>query len=60
LNHRNDSDRAIDEAVMKIVAQMPGGVYPDGMAYASDPQKTYVSDETGGTETVIDDRTNRG
>jgi YVTN family beta-propeller protein len=37
---------------------MPGGSYPDGMAYAPDTHKLYVSDETGETETVIDVRSN--
>ncbi|KAH0437579.1 hypothetical protein KCU90_g3761, partial [Aureobasidium melanogenum] len=37
---------------------MPGGIYPDGMAYAPDAHKLYVSDETGATETVIDVRSN--
>jgi YVTN family beta-propeller protein len=45
---------AIDEASLKITARMPGGVYPDGMAYAPEVRKLYVSDEHGGTETVID------
>jgi hypothetical protein len=50
---------AIGEGSLKIVARMPGGVYPDGMAYARDFHKLYVSDETGETETVIDVSTNR-
>jgi DNA-binding beta-propeller fold protein YncE len=50
---------AIDEATLKITARMQGGVYPDGMAYAPDTRKLYVSDETGGTETVIDTQSNR-
>jgi DNA-binding beta-propeller fold protein YncE len=50
---------AIDEATLKITARMPGGVYPDGIAYAAESGKLYVSDETGGTETVIDTRSNR-
>jgi YVTN family beta-propeller protein len=50
---------AIDETTLKITARIPGGVCPDGMAYAPDTRKLYVSDETGGTETVIDTQTNR-
>jgi len=49
---------AIDETTFKVTARMPGGVYPDGLAYASDVHKVYVSDEHGGTDTVIDVRTN--
>ncbi|CAM2172606.1 exported hypothetical protein [Paraburkholderia sacchari] len=50
---------AINEATLKITARMPGGIYPDGMAYAPYTRKLYVSDETGGTETVIDTQSNR-
>ena len=50
---------AIDENTLKVIARMPGGVYPDGMAYAPGEHKLYVSDETGKTETVIDVATNR-
>jgi DNA-binding beta-propeller fold protein YncE len=50
---------SIDAATYKITARMPGGVYPDGMAYAPDVHKLYVSDEHGGTDTVIDIRANR-
>jgi YVTN family beta-propeller protein len=37
---------------------MPGGVYPDGMAYAPEVHKLYVSDEHGNMDTVIDVNTN--
>ncbi len=50
---------AIDEERLAIVARIPGGTYPDGMAYAPDAHKLYVSDETGRTETVIDVLANR-
>lgn len=49
---------AIDEETLKITARTPGGVYPDGMAYATEARKLYVSDEHGDTETVIDVGTN--
>jgi YVTN family beta-propeller protein len=48
---------AIDESSLKITARMPGGVYPDGMAYAPTVHKLYVSDEHGDTDTVIDVKT---
>ncbi len=48
---------AIDENSLKITARMPGGVYPDGMAFAPLVHKLYVSDEHGGTDTVIDVKT---
>jgi YVTN family beta-propeller protein len=49
---------AIDEGTLKVTARAPGGVYPDGMAYAPEVHKLYVSDEHGGTDTVIDVRPN--
>jgi YVTN family beta-propeller protein len=49
---------AIDVATLGITARMPTGAYPDGMAYAPEAHKLYVSDETGGTVTVIDVRSN--
>jgi YVTN family beta-propeller protein len=49
---------AINEETLKVTARAPGGVYPDGMAYAPEAHKLYVSDEHGDTETVIDVRTN--
>jgi DNA-binding beta-propeller fold protein YncE len=45
---------AIDESTLKITARMPGGTYPDGLAYAPESHKVYVSDEHGGTDTVLD------
>jgi DNA-binding beta-propeller fold protein YncE len=49
---------AIDEKTLKISARMPGGVYPDGLAYSPEAHKVYVSDEHGGTDTVLDVLTN--
>ena len=49
---------AIDVATLKVSARTAGGMYPDGMGYAPEVQKLYVSDELGGTETVIDVRAN--
>src|SRR5215469_4177891 len=49
---------AISEETLKVTARASGGVYPDGMAYAPEVHKLYVSDEHGDTETVIDVRTN--
>jgi DNA-binding beta-propeller fold protein YncE len=45
--------------MLKIVARVPAGVYPDGMAYEPRSEHLFVSDEHGRTETVIDTRTNR-
>ena len=45
---------AIDDGTLEITARVPAGHYPDGMAYAPEVHKLYVSDEHGNTETVID------
>src|SRR5262249_48799580 len=47
---------AIDAASLQVVARAPGGAYPDGLAYDPDDGTLYISDESGGTETVIDAR----
>ena len=49
----------IDDQSLSIVARVPAGDYPDGIAYASKEDKIYVSDLHGRTETVIDARTNQ-
>ena len=50
---------AIDAASLKIVARISTSLHPDGLAYAPDVHKLYVSDEYGKTETVVDVRTNK-
>jgi YVTN family beta-propeller protein len=50
---------AIDSTSLKITARVPTGKYPDGLAYAPDVHKLYISDEEGKTETVIDVQTNK-
>jgi YVTN family beta-propeller protein len=50
---------AIDEKTLEVTARMPGGTYPDGLAYSPETHKVYVSDEHGGTDTVIDTLTNK-
>ena len=49
----------IDDQTLKVVARVPAGDYPDGVAYASKQGKIYVSDLHGKTDTVIDARTNQ-
>ena len=36
-----------------IVARTPAGVYPDGIAFDSGRREVFVSDESGGVETVV-------
>src|SRR5260370_4446142 len=49
----------IDDQTLQIVARVPAGDYPDGIAYASKEGKIYVSDRPGKTDTVLDAKTNQ-
>jgi YVTN family beta-propeller protein len=49
---------AIDPTTLTITARISTGGYPDGLAYAPDVHKLYISDERGGNEAVIDVRSN--
>jgi YVTN family beta-propeller protein len=49
----------IDAKTLAVLARVPVGRYPDGMAYAAAAGKLYVSDKDGHTESVIDVRSNR-
>jgi DNA-binding beta-propeller fold protein YncE len=43
-----------DTGTMKELARLPGGVFPDGIAYDPKVRRIFVSDELGGALTVID------
>ena len=43
----------IDEKTLKVIARAPAGDYPDGIAWDPDHRRVYVSDETGGIESVF-------
>jgi DNA-binding beta-propeller fold protein YncE len=45
---------AIDERTLRESWRTAGGTYPDGLAYDPGTRHLFVSDERGGTETVID------
>jgi DNA-binding beta-propeller fold protein YncE len=49
----------IDDQSLAIIARVPAGDYPDGIAYASKQNKLYVSDLHGRTDTVVDAKTNQ-
>jgi len=49
----------IDDQSLSILARVPAGDYPDGVAYATKTNKIYVSDLHGKTDTVIDAKTNQ-
>src|SRR5205085_7424095 len=43
----------LDETTLRAVAHTQAGDYPDGIAYAPSVAKVYVSNESGGSETVV-------
>jgi YVTN family beta-propeller protein len=49
----------IDPQTLAVVAMIPGGDYPDGLAYNPTVGKLYVSDQRGSTSTVIDAQQNK-
>jgi YVTN family beta-propeller protein len=49
----------IDDQALQIIARVPAGDYPDGIAYAAKENKIYVSDLHGKADTVIDAKTNK-
>ena len=46
----------IDAHTLQVTARIGNIGFPDGIAYAPDQQKVYVSDESGGGELVLDAR----
>src|SRR6266700_343234 len=48
----------IDSNSLKEVTRIPGGVFPDGIAYDAEDQQIFVSDELGSAVEVIDAQTN--
>ncbi len=48
----------LDTASLKEIARVPGGVFPDGIAFDPADNRIFVSDEMGSAVTVIDARTN--
>src|SRR5439155_7364795 len=49
----------IDAHTLRDMARVGEIGFPDGIAYAPDVKKVYVSDESGGGELVIDGPSNR-
>jgi DNA-binding beta-propeller fold protein YncE len=44
----------LDSQSLKEIARLPGGVFPDGIAYDPKDHRVFVSDELGSALTVID------
>lgn len=49
----------IDDRTLSVTARVGGIRFPDGIAYAADADKVFVSDETGGADAVIDPNTGK-
>jgi len=47
----------IDDRTLKITDRVSGIDFPDGIAWATDVDKVFVSDESGGADVVIDPNT---
>src|SRR5438093_10483035 len=48
----------VDDSTLQIVARGPGPRFPDGIAYAPEERRVFVSDESGRRDFVIDAATN--
>lgn len=49
----------VDTDTLQEIARVPGGVFPDGIAYDPKDNRIFVSDEMGSAITVIDPGTNQ-
>jgi DNA-binding beta-propeller fold protein YncE len=49
---------AVDTTILKTIAKVGPINYPDGIAYAPDSKRVFVSDEHGDADAVIDAKTN--
>jgi DNA-binding beta-propeller fold protein YncE len=49
----------VDTRTLREITRLPGGVFPDGIAYDPKDQKIFVSDELGSAVLVIDADRNR-
>jgi DNA-binding beta-propeller fold protein YncE len=49
----------LDSGDLHEVARVPGGVFPDGIAYDPKEQRVFVSDEMGATALIIDAKHDR-
>src|SRR6266480_1614917 len=59
LSHMGDGDVVVfDTQALAVTKRIPDGKFPDGLAYSPETHKLFISDESGGVETVIDVRSN--
>jgi len=54
----NHEIAVIDTEKLAVTKRIPDGKFPDGLAYSPETRKLFISDESGGVETVIDVRSN--
>jgi DNA-binding beta-propeller fold protein YncE len=48
----------VDDRSLEVIARIAGADFPDGIAYAPDERRVFVSDENGGADLVVDGITN--
>src|SRR6266704_888366 len=48
----------VDDSTLQSVARVPGPRFPDGIAYAPEQRRVFISDESGRRDFVIDATTN--
>jgi DNA-binding beta-propeller fold protein YncE len=53
----NHAVAIVDDRTLKITARVDGVRFPDGIAYAPNADKVFVSDESGDADVVIDAKT---
>jgi len=51
---KNHEMAVVDTEKLSIIKRIPDGRFPDGLAYSPETRRVFVSDESGGVETVID------
>jgi DNA-binding beta-propeller fold protein YncE len=54
----NHEIAVIDTEKLAVTKRIPDGKFPDGVAYSPEVRRLFISDESGGVETVIDVRSN--
>jgi DNA-binding beta-propeller fold protein YncE len=55
---RNHEIAVLDTEKLVVTKRIKDGRFPDGLAYSPETRKLFVSDESGGVETVIDTQRN--
>src|SRR5438874_3702952 len=55
---KNHEVAVVDTESLAVLKRISDGKFPDGLAFSPETKKLYVSDESGGVDTVIDTSTN--